>query len=198
MCWSAQADAVAGSAVAALGVGCLVSVRDVRRLPLACLPLLLGVHQLLEAAVWSGATWARTPWAVIALPLLPLLVPAGVLAATGRRSAAVLTAVGAAVALPLAAALASDPPSASPHGHTLVYGIGVPYAPLLLAGYLLATVGSLLLSGDRTLRLLGVLTGAGALVCAALWHYAFVSTWCAVAAVAGLVLLPWSRRPAGS
>ncbi|WP_316525373.1 DUF6629 family protein [Kitasatospora brasiliensis] len=211
MCWSAQADAVAGGLVAGIGVACLVRAhRSGRpeRLPLAALPLVLGVHQLVEALVWLGTNGqlpdgltgaARTTWAVIALPLLPVLVPAAVwCAATGRQRwmPAALTLLGAAVAVPLAVAVAAHPVSATVHGHTLGYAVGVPYPALLLAGYLLATVGSLLLSGDRLLRRVGFLTGAGAVVCALLWHLAFVSTWCALAALTSLLLFRWAgHRP---
>nr|WP_308272404.1 DUF6629 family protein [Kitasatospora sp. SUK 42] len=62
------------------------------------------------------------------------------------------------------------------HGHTLGYAIGVPHPAVLLAGYLLTTVGSLHISGDRLLRRLGLLAGAGAALCALLWHLAFIST----------------------
>ncbi|MEV7780529.1 DUF6629 family protein [Kitasatospora sp. NPDC088351] len=46
------------------------------------------------------------------------------------------------------------------------------------------------------LRRLGVLTGAGAVLCSVLWRLAFVSTWCALAALVGVVLLHWAGRPA--
>ncbi|MDH6131909.1 hypothetical protein P3T37_001283 [Kitasatospora sp. MAA4] len=200
MCWSAQADLVAGTAVSGLGLACLARVRRLRDLPLAALPLVLGLHQLLEALVWLGADaaggggptrWARTAWAAIALPLLPVLVPAGVWCATGRARVSPFAVLGAVVGVPLAAAVAAHPVTARAHGHTLAYGVGVPYATLLLAGYLLATVGSLLVSGDRLLRLLGAVVGVGAGVCALVWRLAFVSTWCALAAVASLLLLVW-------
>ncbi|MFI2609282.1 DUF6629 family protein [Kitasatospora sp. NPDC018619] len=212
MCWSAQADAVAGGLVTVVGVACLARARRAgrpERLPLAALPLVLGVHQLIEALVWLGtdgglpdglAGAARTAWAVIALPLLPVLVPAAVWCATDgprRRVLAALVLLGAAVAVPLAVAVATHPVTATVHGHTLDYAIGVPYPVPLLAGYLLATVGSLLVSGDRLLRHLGLLVGAGTLACALLWHLAFVSTWCALAALASLLLFRWAgRRPA--
>ncbi len=91
-------------------------------------------------------------------------------------------------------AVARHPVTAEEHGHMLSYAVGIPYAPLLLAGYLVATIGSPLLSGDRTLRLLGVLTGVGALLSALLWRLAFASTWCALAALVSVVLLEWVRR----
>ncbi len=212
MCWSAQADLVVGSAVTAVGVLCLVRAHRAgrpERLPLAALPLVLGVHQLIEAAVWLGtdgdlpaapAAWARTAWAVIALPLLPLLVPIGVRCAARvyRPRQRLLTGfviLGLLVAVPLAHTVATHPVGATAHAHTLDYSLGAPYPALLLAGYLLATVGSLLLSGDRRLRRLGLLTGIGALVCALLWQLAFVSTWCALAALASVLLLHWTASP---
>ncbi|MFD0561229.1 DUF6629 family protein [Kitasatospora saccharophila] len=192
MCWSAEADLAAGAVVAAVGVGAVLRAGPTRRLPLAALPLLLGAHQLLEAGVWSGWAWARTAWAVIALPLLPLYVPAAVWCATRRRGAGWFTLLGAAVAGPLALALAGRPVAVVRHGHTLGYAVGVPVPGLLLAGYLVAVLGALLCSGDRYLRLLGGVAGLGALLCGLLWRLAFVSTWCALAALASVLLYRWS------
>ncbi|MFF4172255.1 DUF6629 family protein [Streptomyces sp. NPDC001744] len=203
MCWSATADLWAGLGIGAAGMASLASVRRPGDAPLAALPLLLGVHQLLEAAVWhggGGAGPATLAWAVVALPLLPLWVPAGVLAAarTADRSRLLAPLVlGLATSGYLAHRLATRPVTAEIRGHTLGYAVDLPYAPPVLAAYLLATVGALLLARDRLLRLLGLLTGAGAAVCALLWTTEFVSTWCALAAVASLLLLTWTRRRAG-
>lgn len=134
---------------------------------------------------------------MIALPLLPLWVPAGVLAAArpaDRPRLLAPLAAGTATAGFLAYRLATRPVTAEIRGHTLGYAVDLPYAPLVLAGYLLATVGALLLARDRLLRLLGLVTGAGAALCALLWRTEFLSTWCALAAVASLLLLRWIRR----
>ncbi|MDV5142959.1 DUF6629 family protein [Streptomyces sp. SBC-4] len=195
MCWSATADLWAGLGIGAVGLASIASVRRAGDVPLAALPLLLGAHQVVEAAVWrsgGGAGPATLAWAVIALPLLPVWVPAGVLTAASpadRRRLLVPLAVGLVTAAVLAYQLATRPVAAEIRGHTLGYVVDLPYAAPLLAGYLLATVGALLLARDRILRLLGLLTGAGAVVCALLWRTEFVSTWCALAAVASLVLL---------
>ncbi|MFE0461624.1 DUF6629 family protein [Kitasatospora sp. NPDC058965] len=205
MCWSAEADLVAGAVVGGLGVLCLARVRRARDVPMAALPLVLGVHQLIEAAVWRGvdgelggpaALLARTAWAAIALPLLPALVPLGVWSAGPRtRRTAAFAGLGCAVAAALAVVLVLHPVTAREHGRTLTYAIGIPYAPVLLAGYLLATIGALLAGGDPGLRRLGLLTGAAALVTGLLWRVAFISTWCALAALVSVVLLRWVGRP---
>ncbi|MCX4852629.1 hypothetical protein OG426_06540 [Streptomyces canus] len=202
MCWSATADLVAGTAIASIGVVCVARTRRAGDLPLAALPLLLGVHQLVEAQIWhtGGGTGAATAaWAVIALPVLAVWVPVGVWCAVPRRTGRRVTpvvAVGAVTAAFLAHALATRPVRAEIRGRTMAYVIGLPHAELLVVGYLIATVGALLLSGDRRLTVLGILTGAGALMCWLLWRLEFVSTWCALAAVCSVVLYGWVRtRP---
>lgn len=141
--------------MAAIGVACVVRARRARDLPLAALPLLLGAHQIIESAVWradGGSGPATLAWAVIALPLLPLWVPLGVLCAApahARRRLSVPLAAGAVTGGVLAYSLATRPVTAHVRGHTLGYAVDLPYPLLLVAGYLVAAIGSLLLSGDR-------------------------------------------------
>ncbi|MEU7658458.1 DUF6629 family protein [Streptomyces lincolnensis] len=197
--WSATADLVTGAVVAGVGVACAARVRVGRDLPLAALPLLLGVHQIVEAAVWEshgGSELATTVWAVIALPLLAVWVPAGVLCVApprARRRLVPLLVVGAGTAAMLAYGLVTGPVTAQIRDRTIGYAFDLPHAPLLVAGYLPATVGSLLLAGDRRLVALGGLVAVGALGRWLLWRLEFVSTWCAVAAVCSVVLYRWVR-----
>lgn len=200
MCWSATADLTAGICVGAIGVACVARVRRVRDLPLAALPLLLGAHQIVESVIWDsggGAGPATTAWAVIALPLLALWVPLAVLAASPpgtRRRLAVPLASGAATAAALSHYLATRTVTADIRGHTIGYSFHLPQPEIVVAGYLLATVGALLLAGDRTVRQLGVLVAVGAVLCALIWRLEFVSTWCAFAALASVLMLRWVRR----
>lgn len=181
-------------------MACAVQAPRVRDLPLAALPLLLGTHQIIESAVWrsgGGTGPATVVWAIIALPLLPVWVPLGVLLAAqprARRRLVIPVVVGLATAAVLAYRLATRGVTADIRGHTLGYVLDLPHSPLIITGYLLATVGSLLLAGDPVLRLLGLLAAAGAVACAVLWRLEFVSTWCALAAVASVVVLGWARR----
>ncbi|MFD5898914.1 MULTISPECIES: DUF6629 family protein [unclassified Streptomyces] len=203
MCWSATADLTAGICVGAIGVACVACVRRVRDLPLAALPLLLGAHQIVESVVWDsggGAGPATLAWAVIALPLLALWVPLAVLAVSPpgtRRRLAVPLASGVATAAALSYYLATRTVTADIRGHTIGYSVHLPQPEIVVAGYLLATVGALLLAGDRTVRLLGVLVAAGAVLCALIWRLEFISTWCAFAALASVVMLGWVRRRTG-
>lgn len=202
MCFSATADLAAGSVITALGVVCVARVRRGRDVPMAALPLVLGVHQLVEAIVWHGGGGrgpATVVWAVIALPLLAAWVPLAVLSASApgaRLRLVVPVVVGLVTCAILAYCLVDEPPVADIRGHTVGYSVDVPHASWAIAGYLVATVGSLLITADAGLRLLGVLTAIGAAICAAVWRLEFVSTWCAFAAVVSIVMLVWVRRPA--
>jgi hypothetical protein len=195
MCWSATADLAAGAGVAAVGVACVIRTRRRGDLPLAALPLLLGAHQIVESLVWDaggGTGPATVVWAVIALPLLAVWVPVGVLCAAPRRARRRLTlplAAGVATAAALGYAVAVDPVRAEIRGHTMGYVVDLARPELVVAGYLFATVGALLMSGDRGLILLGVLVAVGAAICWSLWELEFVSTWCAFAAVGSVALL---------
>jgi hypothetical protein len=170
--------------------------------------LLLGAHQFVEAAVWhadGGSGPATVAWAVIALPVLALWVPWAVWCAapysaprTARRRLVPPVAIGTVTAAVLAYDLATGPVRAEIRGHTIGYAFALTHAPVLVAGYLLATLGALLLSTDRRLRTLGAVLTAGAALCWALWRLEFVSTWCALAAVCSVLLLDWTRTRADS
>ena len=56
MCFSAQADIVAGLAVTAVGVDAVRQVHHPSDRALGALPVLLGAHLLIEALVWEGLT----------------------------------------------------------------------------------------------------------------------------------------------
>ncbi|MEU3298185.1 DUF6629 family protein, partial [Streptomyces longwoodensis] len=101
---------------------------------------------------------------------------------------------GAVTAALLTHALATRTVRAEIRGHTVGYVLGLPHPQLLVTGYLVATIGAFLLSGDRVLVTLGSLVAVGALVCGALWRLEFVSTWCAVAALCSVVVWAWVGR----
>jgi len=129
--------------------------------------------------------------------VLPTLVPVGVLAAAwpeGHRRLSACVACGMAVSAVMGADVAGRQVTASSRGHVLDYGLGIEASWLLIAGYLIATLGAPLLSPDRLVRWFGTAATVGAAGCAAAWRLAFASTWCGYAAVLSVMLLVWVRR----
>jgi hypothetical protein len=198
MCFSAQADLVGGVVVGAIGIDVLRHV-DGRRayLGLAVLPLMLGLHQLDEAFVWWGlqghvsvqlgtiATWI---YLLFAFVVLPVFIPVAVMLLEPkprRRSLMLCFAVlGAAVAGVLLAAMLRGPVTASLGARHIAYTTDLHAGGLVVAAYVLATCGSLILSSYRDVAVFGVVNLIAVAVFARLAVDGFASLWCAWAAVA--------------
>ncbi|MEO5899039.1 MAG: DUF6629 family protein [Ilumatobacteraceae bacterium] len=196
MCFSPQADLVGGLVIGAIGVDVVRHVNGRRRhLALAALPLILGLHQLDEAFVWWGlqghvgatvghvATWI---YLLVAFVLLPTYLPLAVLAlepAGRRRQAMVLFAVlGAVVSIVLLAAMIRGPVAATLGHDHLGYETDLSAGVLVVAAYVLATCGSLILSGYKDIAIFGVVNLIAVAVLARLTIDGFASLWCGWAA----------------
>lgn len=201
MCFSLEADLVAGALVLPVGALALREVRAPRELLLAALPLVLAAHQLTEAVVWAGvegrvpdqaAHVAAVAYVVVALPLLPTLVPAAVLlvARTGRRRwVAPFLALGAVVTVHLARLVVENGVRVEAHPHALVYRIGLHDPELWTGLYVLATMGACLVAGHRLVVAFGVVNLVGLTVVALAYRDAFASLWCLYAALSSLLVL---------
>ncbi len=206
MCFAPEADLVAGVVVTAIGVDALRRTTRPELVPLAALPLVFGAHQLIETFVWwhqrgqvpdcvgEPATWL---YALIALTLVPILVPFAFARSGTIRSVPVARAlVGAGVVSGgiLFVTLLRGPMHATIEGHTLDYHVGTPWLPVTLGLYIVATCAPGLLAQDHSLRLFG----ASNLVVVALliWlaQSALVSLWCLWAAVSSVLLNIYVRR----
>ena len=88
VCFSVQADLVVAVALLPVAVASLREVRAARETPFAALPAVFVVHQLIEALVWLGVDGRVGPhvqsaaalgYLVIALPVLPTLLPLSIM-----------------------------------------------------------------------------------------------------------------------
>ena len=202
MCFSAQADVVGGLVVTAIGLD-VVGHLDGRRkhMVLAALPLLLGVHQLVEAFVWWGlqghvsegigrvATWI---YLLIAFVVLPVFVPLGVmwLEPDRRRRSVMLVFVvlGAAVSAVLLAAMARGPAKAVLGHNHLSYSTDLHAGFVVVVAYVVATCGSLIISSYRDVAAFGIVNLVAVAVLAKLTIDGFASLWCGWAALSSAAL----------
>lgn len=200
MCFSPEMDATAGLMVTAIGVDALRHVRKPEQVALACLPVLFGLHQLIETFVWlhlqghvgrglgDMAAWI---YLLIAVVIVPLAVPYAFsrLNISRRPSLdrAFLVAGGAAAAAD-AYALGIGPLHYAIDGHQITYSIGVPFLPLTLGLYVIAACGPALAARSPLLRLFGLLNLVVVAVLAALNQGGVISLWCVWAAVTSILI----------
>ncbi|WP_234787270.1 DUF6629 family protein [Mycolicibacter sinensis] len=201
------ADLVAGTALLPVAALSLREVKAARELPFALLPTVFAVHQFIEAAVWAHQDrdlsaglghLAVLAYLLIALPLLPTLVPVSVvlLEPPGRRlRVAPFVVLGAVVSAYLLYVVLASPVSVTRHRHALDYQTGIQHAGVWVTLYIVAVIGPALLSGYRSIIAFGVVNLVGLVVVAVLYTKAFASLWCIYAAVASvLVLVHMVRR----
>jgi len=195
MCFSAQADVVAGVVVGAIGLDALRHVRSRAETALAAIPVVLAGHLLVEAVVWWGledrvgpAIWrpAVGLYLVLAFAVLPVLVPVAVAAlepASNRGRLRGFTALGAAVAVVLTYAVVRGPVTASIEGHHIDYRVDLWQGGALVLLYVIATCGSLLASRHAHVRWFGAVNLVVVCLLAWLSKSSFISLWCAWATV---------------
>lgn len=200
MCFSPEADLVAGVVVTAIGIDTIRRPHTPRELPLASLPLLFGVHQLIETFVWWGlsgkvpATLGDTAtWIYLAIAfLLPIWVPLavrGVEAARGRRLLITfLTGVGLVVSVVLLGSIIWGPVDAAVDHHHIAYAVQIPCGASIGTLYAVATCGALLLASDRWIRRFGVSNLVAVVVLVWLTVGGLTSLWCVWAAVTSVAI----------
>lgn len=202
MCFSFEADLVAGAILLPLGVATLRAAKTPRELPLASLPIVFAAHQLIESFVWLGTDGevshgvfqaATFAYLAIAQVLLPALVPVAMWLveprADRRRLMLGTAAFGVGTAAWFAWSLLTHDVGAHPANHAMVYDTDTHIGPWITATYVIATCGSVLLSSRRYLFAFGVANVVGLSLAALVRYEAVTSVWCVYAAFASVLLL---------
>lgn len=202
MCFSAEADLVAGVVVGAIGVDALRQVREPRQLALASLPVLLAAHELDEAFVWWGLHGQVAPstgraalwlYLIFAFVVLPVLVPVAVWLnepdAGRRRIMAVFIAVGAVVACTLLSTMLRAPISATIAGNHIAYRTDVASDIAIVPLYVLAACGPFLISSYKRLVQFGIVNLAAVAVLEWLTKSGLTSLWCVWAAITSVIIV---------
>jgi hypothetical protein len=211
MCFSPQADFVAGTFVAALGVETLRRVRTRRELIVAALPLLFGIHQLVEGFVWLGLRGqvsagvgdaAKLLYIVYAHAVLPAIVPLGfmLLEPDRRRSRWMLplACLGVGLGVYLFWQVTAYPVGAQQQARCIDYTTHTPNDVLIGLLYVIATCGPALISSRRYLRCFGLVSLAGVIVTALARVDELTSLWCVYVAMISALILEHFRRQRSS
>ena len=207
MCFSDEADVVAGLVVTAIGVDSLRQIRQPAERPLGALPVLLGAHLLVEAVVWQGLTgdvsastgrdamWLYLAFALVVLPVfVPLAVRAVEPDARRRRTMGYLAILGASLAGIYLVAMFQAPVDVYIDGNHLAYRLGIDHGGLLAGAYAVAACAPPMLSSEHRIAAFGLANLAAVVVLVWIQSSALTSLWCVWAAVTSVAIAGHLRR----
>jgi hypothetical protein len=210
VCFSAEADIVTGVIVTVVGIDSLRHVGHGRESAMAALPVLFGLHQLIEVPVWwgldggvssglaSGAAWL---YLAIAFGVIPWAVPYAVrqLETDHKRRAlmAPLLGLGVVVAAVLMFAIVKAPIVVVDGGNHLDYSASLGFGGMVTVLYVVATCGALLLSSDRVAVIHGGVNLVAVAALATLMATGVISLWCLWATVTSIAIAVHLRRVHG-
>lgn len=211
MCFSPQADFVAGAVVAGVGVETLRRVRAPRELIVGALPLLFGIHQLVEGFVWLGlrgevspglGNAAKEAYIVYAHAVLPAIVPIGfmLLEPERRRSRIMMgmAGVGLLLGVYLLWQVTAYPVGAHEEARCIDYTTHTPNDALIGLLYVAVTCGPALISSRRYLRWFGLISLVGVIVTAVVRVDELTSLWCVYVAIVSVLIFEHFRRERAS
>jgi hypothetical protein len=207
MCFSAEADIVAGLVVTTIGVDALRQVDRPGERALGALPVLLGAHLLVEAVVWealngdvAASTGRMAMWAYLAIALLvlPVLLPLAVRAVEpdpGRRRAMTrLCVAGAVLAAIYLVGMMQGSVDVVVDGRHLNYRLGLEHGGLLAGIYAIVACAPPMLSSERAIAAFGVANLVAVVALTWLQSSALTSLWCAWAAITSIAIAAHLRR----
>ena len=207
MCFSATASFAAGTGLVALGALTLKRAGRRAELPYAAIPLLFGLQQLIEGAIWlsfgQAGSWLNPAmtfvYSLFSHVLWPIYVPFAALLLEPvrwrRKAMAGFLAAGAAAGLYLLANMIRFPIESRAVGGHIEYASPHFFVAAVMAGYLAATCISMLFSSHRLVIAFGAAALFSFIAAYAAYARWFISIWCFFAAVlSAIVLLHFTHR----
>jgi hypothetical protein len=190
-----------------VGVETLRRVHHRRELIVGALPLLFGLHQLVEGFVWLGlrgevseglGDTAKQTYIVFAHAVLPALVPLGfTLLEPDRRRARwmwPLVAAGVLLGSYLLWQVTAYPVGAQQQARCIDYITHTPNDLLIGAVYVIVTCGPALISTRRHLRWFGAVSLVGVIAAALVRFDELTSVWCVYVALVSVLIFAHFRR----
>lgn len=207
MCFSAPASFTAGTVLLLVGAATVRRARVRSELPYAWIPVLFGIQQLLEGALWltfpDRAPQLNTvlthAYSFFSHVLWPIYVPLAALALETvrwrRRLLIVFAIAGSTVGLYLLVTLFTLPIVATVTGRHIAYESPHFYALAAMSLYLLGTCASLMCSSHARVVAFGVAAFVSAVAAYVFYATWFIAVWCLFAGVLSVIVWLYFTDP---
>ncbi len=182
----------------------IAQVKKKSELPFASIPLLFGIQQAIEGAVWVSFgspilnTIATYAFSMFSHVLWPVFVPVSVLLIetdpTRKKILQLFSFVGLAVGLYLLYFIIVDPVTAHIVNQSIAYHSPHFYVIPTIALYLLATCGSCLFSSNKIVNVFGSVLLISFAIAAWFYTETFFSVWCFFAAILSVLVFWYFKR----
>jgi len=201
MCFSAASSFTAAGGLALLGGASLAAARKEDKI-LAAIPFMFAIQQACEGIQWlylySGSTSLFMAYAFLffAFLLWPAYVPFTVfmLDKKERKLLSGFVFLGIVVAVYFLAMLLTQHLAIGRYDACIDYRINLPFRELMVPAYLIAIIGSLLVSSIRIFKWYGVAIGLLGIIAWLFFVMTFTSVWCFFAAIVSSMFFLYVRQ----
>lgn len=201
MCFSASASFIAGGTLSTVGVLALKKANKKSEKPLAAVPLIFGIQQIIEGTLWLAFQY-NTIWlkslmtflfSLFAYAFWPVYIPFTIRliekVVWRKKILSFLLLLGAIVSIYLLYFIVRYPVTSEILYNCISYTGKIPYAQSFFWAYVISGCGSCFISGNKIINILGVLLIFSIIVSYYFYATAFVSVWCFFAALLSFVIL---------
>lgn len=201
MCFSAEASFIVGGALLIVGVATFRKTTHNKDLPVALIPLIFAIQQIIEGYLWVSLThndapqtqfWLSNIYGVFIGVIWPLFAPFAVYCAeTNHKRRKIIAFAGVAgigLALYTLIGLTNQPITAEIIHHSINYKHDVGGYQFVIILYLLATCAPFIFSSYQNLSITGIVILIGFLVAFIAFLQTFASVWCFFAAMASTLI----------
>lgn len=201
MCFSAEASFIVGGALLVVSVTTAQKTIYQKELPIAMIPFIFAIQQLVEGFLWVSLTnndtsqipfWLSNIYGVFIGIIWPLFAPLAVYCAETnskrRKIIASIGITGIGLAIYTVIGLIKQPIVAEIINHSINYKHDVANYQLVIVLYLLATCVPFIFSSYRHLSITGITIAIGFFLAYLTFLETFASVWCFFAAIASALI----------
>lgn len=204
MCFSASASFAAGAVLTAIGAVALRKTTKPQQLPFAGIPILFAAQQFAEGFLWLSLS--NPDYAALKMPCTylflffaqvfwPFWVPFAIMKLEThprrKKILRIMFAIGSMVSLYFITCMMIFPVNGVIRECHIFYTFGYPVVmtPVVTGFYAIATIGSLMFSSVRGMKLFGALVLLAYLVTGVFYFDFFVSVWCFFSALLSAMIV---------